>query len=206
VIIETLSLNAIPRLAQAAALYASSNPAGKGCTNAAILLASLRIAVCGMAVPAKDSVLLRTLIFWSSVNRVLAMRSVLAALLLILRTSRPRPSSPGTVAPSGSSGRGRADATWVDREFLRTSALIRTMAEAKPLWGLLRIHGELLKLGIHVSQATVEVHAPAPTTALIDVADVSHESCRPNHRDQSGRSAREEEDGGAVWGERVSTV
>ena len=33
--------------------------------------------------------------------------------------------------------------------------LIRTMAEANPRWGAPRIHGELLKLGIDVSQATV---------------------------------------------------
>jgi putative transposase len=36
---------------------------------------------------------------------------------------------------------------------LRT--LIRTLSEANPLWGAPRIHGELLKLGIGVSQATV---------------------------------------------------
>jgi transposase InsO family protein len=36
---------------------------------------------------------------------------------------------------------------------LRT--VIRTMAEANPRWGAPRIHGELLKLGIDVSQATV---------------------------------------------------
>ena len=34
-------------------------------------------------------------------------------------------------------------------------ALIRTMSEQNPLWGAPRIHGELLKLGIDVSQATV---------------------------------------------------
>ena len=34
-------------------------------------------------------------------------------------------------------------------------ALIRTMSAANPLWGAPRIHGELLKLGIDVSQATV---------------------------------------------------
>jgi transposase InsO family protein len=34
-------------------------------------------------------------------------------------------------------------------------ALIRTMAQTNPLWGAPRIHGELLKLGINVSQATV---------------------------------------------------
>jgi putative transposase len=33
--------------------------------------------------------------------------------------------------------------------------LIRTMSRANPLWGAPRIHGELLKLGIAVSQATV---------------------------------------------------
>jgi putative transposase len=34
-------------------------------------------------------------------------------------------------------------------------ALIHTMARANPRWGAPRIHGELLKLGIHVCQATV---------------------------------------------------
>jgi putative transposase len=33
--------------------------------------------------------------------------------------------------------------------------LIRTMAQANPRWGAPRVHGELLKLGIEVSQATV---------------------------------------------------
>jgi transposase InsO family protein len=34
-------------------------------------------------------------------------------------------------------------------------AMIRSMSRANPLWGAPRIHGELLKLGIDVSQATV---------------------------------------------------
>src|SRR4029453_16748029 len=34
-------------------------------------------------------------------------------------------------------------------------ALIRRMAEENPLWGAPRVHGELLKLGVDVSQATV---------------------------------------------------
>jgi len=34
-------------------------------------------------------------------------------------------------------------------------ALIRDMSTANPLWGAPRIHGELLKLGIAVSQSTV---------------------------------------------------
>ena len=33
--------------------------------------------------------------------------------------------------------------------------LIRTMAQANPRWGAPRIHGELLKLGLDVCQATV---------------------------------------------------
>jgi hypothetical protein len=33
--------------------------------------------------------------------------------------------------------------------------LIRRMSQSNPLWGAPRIHGELLKLGINVSQATV---------------------------------------------------
>jgi hypothetical protein len=34
-------------------------------------------------------------------------------------------------------------------------ALIRRMSEANPLWGAPRIHGELQKLGLEISQATV---------------------------------------------------
>ena len=47
--------------------------------------------------------------------------------------------------------------------------LIRQMSQANPLWGAPRIHGELLKLGIDVSQATVGRYlpwrpkAPSPT-------------------------------------------
>jgi putative transposase len=39
-------------------------------------------------------------------------------------------------------------------------ALIRRMATANPFWGAPRIHGELLKLGISVSQATVAKYMP----------------------------------------------
>ena len=52
--------------------------------------------------------------------------------------------------------------TWKSRHRMGRPAvpadvrsLIRTMAQANPLWGAPRIHGELLKLGIDVSQATV---------------------------------------------------
>lgn len=39
-------------------------------------------------------------------------------------------------------------------------ALIRTMTQENPLWGAPRIHGELLKLGLEVSQATVAKYIP----------------------------------------------
>src|SRR5215475_7969029 len=38
--------------------------------------------------------------------------------------------------------------------------LIRKMSQANPLWGAPRIHGELLKLGIEISQATVGRYLP----------------------------------------------
>ena len=41
-------------------------------------------------------------------------------------------------------------------------ALIRTMSRANPLWGAPRIHGELLKLGIDVCQATVAKYMVRP--------------------------------------------
>ena len=57
--------------------------------------------------------------------------------------------------------------TWKSRRRLGSTgspsgcpSLIRTMAEANPLWGAPRIHGELLKLGIDVSQATVAKYMP----------------------------------------------
>ena len=51
-------------------------------------------------------------------------------------------------------------------------ALIRTMSEANPLWGAPRIHGELLKLGVEVSQATV----------------AKYMVCRPKPRSQTWRT------------------
>jgi hypothetical protein len=46
------------------------------------------------------------------------------------------------------------------RIALETRQLIREMARANFLWGAPRIHGELLKLGITVSQATVSRYTP----------------------------------------------
>ena len=42
--------------------------------------------------------------------------------------------------------------------------LIRKIAHENPLWGAPRIHGELLKLGVQVSQATVAKYMARPTT------------------------------------------
>src|SRR5262249_49091552 len=43
-------------------------------------------------------------------------------------------------------------------------ALIRAMAHENPLWGAPRIHGELLKLGVQVSQATVATYMARRTS------------------------------------------
>ena len=50
------------------------------------------------------------------------------------------------------SRRGRTGRPPVDCEVAK---LVRTMALANPLWGAPRIHGELLKLGLNISQRTV---------------------------------------------------
>src|SRR6266508_4890417 len=46
------------------------------------------------------------------------------------------------------------------RKSIQIRDLIRRMSLANPLWGAPRIHGELLKLGIDVSQATVGRYLP----------------------------------------------
>jgi len=62
--------------------------------------------------------------------------------------------------------RSRSGRPSVDREV---RDLIRQMSSANPLWGAPRIHGELLKLGIEISQATVARYmvrrrgTPSPT-------------------------------------------
>jgi putative transposase len=48
--------------------------------------------------------------------------------------------------------RGRSGSPGISRDICE---LIRTMSTTHSLWGAPRIHGELLKLGIDVSQATV---------------------------------------------------
>ena len=55
------------------------------------------------------------------------------------------------------SGRPRSGRPLVSPEI---AALVRTMAAANPLWGAPRIHGELLKLGLAVSERTVSRLTP----------------------------------------------
>jgi len=56
----------------------------------------------------------------------------------------------------------------VNREI---SDLIRQMSVANPFWGAPRIHDEMLKLGIEVSQATVGRHM-VQRHALTNLADL----------------------------------
>ena len=63
-------------------------------------------------------------------------------------------------------------------------ALIREISTANPLWGAPRIHGELLKLGIDVSQSTVAnymVRGRHPPSQHRRSGPV----CRPDHRLQA---------------------
>jgi len=61
-------------------------------------------------------------------------------------------------------------------------ALVVRMAQANPLWGAPRIHGELQKLGIDVAERTVSRLLPEPPLAA--VADVAHvpDQSRPGPR------------------------
>jgi putative transposase len=67
--------------------------------------------------------------------------------------------------------------------------LIRTMSQEKALWGAPRIHGELLKLGFHVSQASVAKYMMQTTIA--DLAHVPHESPSPNRSRPTSSSCRQ---------------
>jgi transposase InsO family protein len=49
---------------------------------------------------------------------------------------------------------------WAEAGGRETRKLIREMCLANPLWGAPRIHGEMLKLGIEISQATVAKYMP----------------------------------------------
>src|SRR5262245_16073762 len=62
------------------------------------------------------------------------------------------------------------DSTWACRTSSvskETRDLIRTMSRENPLWGAPRIHGELAKLGVKISEACVAkymVRSPKPSS------------------------------------------
>ncbi len=55
-------------------------------------------------------------------------------------------------------------------------APIRKMSEANPRWGAPRVHGELRKIGIDVSQAGVQVHGSASKAPVPDMEELSRQS------------------------------
>jgi DDE domain len=63
--------------------------------------------------------------------------------------------------------------------------LIRTMSQANPLWGAPRIHGELLKLGFDISQATVGSQHDQGLRAN-NRAENSHQPVRRRERKMQG--------------------
>src|ERR1700736_5555792 len=64
--------------------------------------------------------------------------------------------------------RSRSGPPSVDGEIRK---LIREMISANPIWEAPRIHGELLKLGIEISQAdSRQVHGPKARDAFADLA------------------------------------
>jgi transposase InsO family protein len=72
-------------------------------------------------------------------------------------SSSLRPCFVGIIAGFGRIGAGNLGGVgegrgWIDREL---RALIRRMSKENPTWGAPRIHGELLMLGIDVSESTV---------------------------------------------------
>src|ERR1700687_3094828 len=66
---------------------------------------------------------------------------------------KPAPASNGTGRASACFGAGARDRTTVSKS--RSSGFDQQMSAANPLWGPPRIHGEMLKLGIEISRATV---------------------------------------------------
>jgi Homeodomain-like domain len=70
-------------------------------------------------------------------------------------------------------------------------ALVRRIAEANPLWGAPRIHGELLKLGIDVAERTVYHGARTHLSLQKDAPDG-----RPIERAEVGRVVALPEIGG----------
>jgi putative transposase len=92
-------------------------------------------------------------IFWVLLSRLWPVMVRWLGILLGTVSLNPWRCQPTTV--SGRTGAGRPMIGTELRE------LIRRMSRANPLWGAPRIHGELLKLGLTVSQATVSKYMVA---------------------------------------------
>jgi hypothetical protein len=85
---------------------------------------------------------------------------------------KPETVSRGTAVTFGSSGDGISRRrTGRPPALADVRALIRAMSRTNPRWGTPRIHGELLKLGIEISQSTV---ANTWSPSMSAVADVTH--------------------------------
>jgi hypothetical protein len=69
--------------------------------------------------------------------------------------------------------RSRSGRPSVDHEIRK---LIREISSANPLWGAPRIHGELLKLGIEISQATVAKYMVRSGHTFTELAQLSAQS------------------------------
>ena len=76
-------------------------------------------------------------------------------------SSSRKQSSGGTGKASDCFGNGRADPEAGRPKIPQAQIdLIRQMANDNPLWGAPRIHGEMLKLGFDLSEATVQRYMP----------------------------------------------
>lgn len=88
--------------------------------------------------------------------------------------SNPRRSSHGTGRASGF-GLGRSGTEEPVRAAVSQEVRdqIRTMSRANPLWGAPRIHGELLKLGIHIGETSVSKYMVRQRFSRQEPADLA---------------------------------
>jgi putative transposase len=96
-------------------------------------------------------------LFWAFLSRWWANRQRGLIIVQPATVLRWRRRSLWAILVSGSSGRCRGGRPRISSEV---RALIVRMSQENFLWGAPRIHGELLKLGFVVSQATVSRYMP----------------------------------------------
>jgi putative transposase len=123
----------------------------RACMQIEILALRHQLAVLQRRTQKRPSLRIADRLLWVILSRVWAQwRSALVVF------------KPGTVIAGQRKGfrlywrwKSRAGKSGRPRMSLEIRKLIRQMSTANPLWGAPRIHGELLKLGIQISQATV---------------------------------------------------